>query len=417
MSSNEEKLINEYIVSFKNKDVIVETIISENKTELAIFTKKTRNIVIKDFYVVGNIRYLPIKLSSNLLSTGTLLLRKGIKPYWCKNDLLKEIQGYIYEYVDIPDTYRIIVSYYILLTYVYENYSEIPYLRVIWDYGSWKSRLLKVVSSICYNSILTTWGTSQSALFRTINKVKGTLMLDEADFWYSWTESEIIKLLNNWYQKGFPLMKADWDNFDVNTYQVFWPKIIWWRYEFRDRATESRCLTNIMEKSIREDIPTWLDAWFNEKTEELRDKLIKFRYDNFDKIIVKSDLIEWLEPRLSQIINPILSLVDDTVTEELIIKSVLEKQNEIKDDKKNSIFWWILEYLRNNCMWKNEFNFWDIINSLDDTDWRHNITHRKLWSILKQNKLKTVRKNKWTVLPYIENMKELEKLFTEYWIK
>jgi|GEM_PF-3175507 CTP:phosphocholine cytidylyltransferase-like protein len=81
MSSNEEKLINEYIVSFKNKDVIVETIISENKTELAIFTKKTRNIVIKDFYVVGNIRYLPIKLSSNLLSTGTLLLRKGIKPY------------------------------------------------------------------------------------------------------------------------------------------------------------------------------------------------------------------------------------------------------------------------------------------------------------------------------------------------
>ena len=49
MSSNEEKLINEYIVSFKNKDVIVETIISENKTELAIFTKKTRNIVIKDF--------------------------------------------------------------------------------------------------------------------------------------------------------------------------------------------------------------------------------------------------------------------------------------------------------------------------------------------------------------------------------
>ena len=68
-------------------------------------------------------------------------------------------------------------------------------------------------------------------------------------------------------------------------------------------------------------------------------------------------------------------------------------------------------------MWKNEFNFWDIINSLDDTDWRHNITHRKLWSILKQNKLKTVRKNTWTVLPYIENMKELEKLFTEYWIK
>jgi hypothetical protein len=81
MPSSEEKLINEYIVSFKNKDVIVETIISDNKTELAIFTKKTRNIVRKDLYVVGNIRYLPIKLNSNLLTTGTLLLRNGIKPY------------------------------------------------------------------------------------------------------------------------------------------------------------------------------------------------------------------------------------------------------------------------------------------------------------------------------------------------
>jgi hypothetical protein len=36
---------------------------------------------------------------------------------------------------------------------------------------------------------------------------------------------------------------------------VFCPKIIGGRMEFRDKATESRCLTNIMKRSTRENIP------------------------------------------------------------------------------------------------------------------------------------------------------------------
>jgi len=405
---------NEYIISFKNKDIIADTIVLKSETTFSVFDRKTKRVDKKKSFIVDKTRYLPIKASSNFLKTWTLLLASDIKPYWCKEDLLKEIQGYIYKYVDIPDDYRIIVSYYILLTYLYENFSEIPYLRVLWDYGSWKSRLLKVITSICYNATMISWWTSLSAIFRTIDKVNWTLMLDEADFWYSWTQADIIKLLNNGYQKGFPLMRADWERFDVSTYEIYWPKVIGWRYEFQDKALESRCLVNIMKKTNRNDIPTWLDSEFFNTTQELRNKLLKFRYDYFDKIEVKTKIIDWVEPRLSQIINPILSLVDWKERRNLIIKSILDKQNEIKEDRKNSIFWWILEYLKSNCQWRNEFSFQDIINQLDNTDWRHSITHRKLWSILKQNRLKTKRKNIWTVLPYLENMDELKRLYSEY---
>ncbi len=48
-----------------------------------------------------------------------------------------------------------IVPYYILLTYVYDNFPEIPYLRVIGDYGSGKSRFMRVVGSVCYSPIIT----------------------------------------------------------------------------------------------------------------------------------------------------------------------------------------------------------------------------------------------------------------------
>lgn len=412
----DQKLKNEYIVSFRNKDMLVDNIISGDKTVFIIFNRKTKKVERKESFIIGWIRYLPLKKDSNLIKTWTLLLRSDIKLYWSKENLLKGINNYIHEYVDIPDNYRIVVSYYVLLTYLYENFSEIPYLRVIWDYGSGKSRLLKVVASICYNPILTTWWTSTSALFRTINNVKWTLMLDEADFGYTGSQSEIIKLLNNGYQKGFPLMRADWEKFDVNTYHVFWPKIIWGRYEFRDKATESRCLTNIMQRSNRIDIPTWLDNEFKKKAEDFRNKLLQFRYDFFDKTKVRSSLIDWIEPRLSQIINPILSLVDDDKERNSIIESIMCKQNDIKDDRKNSLFGWILEYLKENFKWRDIISFQDIINQLDYTEWRHNITNSKLWNMLKQNGLKSLRKNYWTVLPFIENMDELNRLYKEYWI-
>ena len=413
----DQKLRNEYIISFKNKEVILDTIISNNKTVFTIFNRKTKKIEKQNNFVANGIRYLPLRIDSNLIKTWTLLLPSNVADYWNKEQLIKDIEDYIYYYVDIPNEYKTICTYYILLTYLYENFSEVPYLRVLWDYGSWKSRLLKVISSVCYNAIMTTWGTSLSALFRTINNVKGTLMLDEADFGFSWTQSEIIKLLNNGYQKWFPLMRSDWDRFDVNTYEVFWPKIIWWRLEFHDKATESRCLTNVMKKSNRDDIPTWLNDNFDERAKKLRNKLLQFRYDYFDKINIRFEKIEWVEPRLSQIINPILSLVDNITTEKLILNSLKNKQNEIREDRKNSIFWGVLKYLKNNCQGRSEFNFWDILNSLDGTDWKHNITHRKLWSILKQNKLKTIRKNTWMVLPYDDNMKELKILYIEYGIK
>lgn len=77
-------------------------------------------------------------------------------------------------------------------------------------------------------------------------------------------------------------MRADWEWFDVRCYEVFCPKIIGGRMEFKDKATESRCLTNIMKRSNRENIPIWLDKSFYEESQEIRNMLLKFRYDYFD---------------------------------------------------------------------------------------------------------------------------------------
>jgi hypothetical protein len=57
--------------------------------------------------------------------------------------------------------------------------------------------------------------------------------------------------------------------------------------EFKDKATESRCLTNIMKKSDRKDIPISITQDFYDEAQALRNKLMQFRYDYYDKIINK----------------------------------------------------------------------------------------------------------------------------------
>jgi len=404
----------EALISFYDDNIIVDTILTNYTTNFIVFDRKSNTNSIKKTVTINWKEFGTISWSSTFLTSGSILFPSELMEYWTQKDLLKDINDYLYKYIDIPQDYRIISTYYILLTYLYPNFSEIPYLRVIWDYGSWKSRLLKTIWSICYNPMITNWWTSLSAIFRMIEKFKWTLVIDEADMSYSDTNNEMIKLFNNGYQKWNPIMRADWEWFEPRCYEVFCPKLIWWRMEFRDKATESRCLTNIMKRSNRKDLPIWLDSEFYNEWLILRNKLLKFKFDNFYNITLKNTLIEWIEPRLNQIINPILSLVQIKDVEKLIINSIKSKQNEIKIDRKNSLLWAILWIFFIKFKWKNELYYMDILNDLENIEWRMNFTTRKLWSLLKQNWLKWYRKNDWTVIRFDENVNELQRLYEEY---
>lgn len=405
----------ETIVSYNDDDLMIETLVTPWKWSFfIIFNKETKDIQINSSFTKNWKEYKPIDMNSNYIKSWSILFPSGILEYWTKKDLLRDINNYLNKYIDIPQEYRVISTYYILLTYLYTNFNEIPYLRVIWDYGSWKSRLLKAVWNICYTPIITNWWTSISALFRMIEIFKWTLVLDEADFWASDTTTDIIKLLNNGYQKGSSIMRADWDKFEPNCYNVYWPKIIWWRREFVDKATESRCLSNIMKRSNRKNIPISLDDNFYKESLELRNKLLKFRFDYYNNINLKNTYLEEVEPRLNQIINPILSIIDNSNIEKLVIDSLIKKQNDIKEERKNSIFWAILLIIKIKFESRDIIYFKDILYALDDIEWKHSFTNRKLWSLLRQNSLKIKRKNNWTIIEKYTNKDELDRLYKEY---
>jgi len=97
-------------------------------------------------------------------------------------------------------------------------------------------------------------------------------VLDEADFKDSSSWAEMVKLLNNGYRPGMPVLRADKENgkWYPRSYQVFGPKLIATRFPFQDEALESRCLTAEMMPLMRADIPRVLPSGFDKEVAGLR---------------------------------------------------------------------------------------------------------------------------------------------------
>jgi hypothetical protein len=237
-------------------------------------------------------------------------------PYDSQARLFNEIRSFVHRYLEIPADFEDISSLYVLLTWVYEFAPSIPYLRVIGDWGTGKTRFLQVVGSICFRPTFASGATTPAPIFRILEQFRGTLVLDEADFKDSSSWVEMVKLLNNGYRPGMPVLRADKENgkWFPRSYQVFGPKLIATRFPFQDEALESRCLTSEMMPLSREDIPRVLPPAFDKEIDDLRAKLLTFRLANLTKLKGKTfgnDLLEPnLQPRLQEILIPLKAMLN-----------------------------------------------------------------------------------------------------------
>jgi len=246
-------------------------------------------------------------------------------PYDSQALLFREVKGFIHRYLELPADFEEIASLYVLLTWVYEFAPSIPYLRVIGDWGTGKTRFLQVAGAICFRPIFASGATTPAPIFRILEQFRGTLVLDEADFKDSAAWAEIVKLLNNGYRPGMPVLRADKENgkWYPRSYQVFGPKLLSTRFPFKDEALESRCLTAEMLPLTRDEIPRVLPPSFDGEVNDLRAKLLTFRLANLASLKGKTfgnELLEPnLQPRLQEILIPLKAMLngDRVMTEAL----------------------------------------------------------------------------------------------------
>lgn len=261
-------------------------------------------------------RLVPYSPQNNLIKNSVVVLPSDPLEYESEDALTAEIRDYIHRYLDIGEAFERIATFYVLLTWLYDAFKEVPYLRFQGDYGTGKTRALLTIGSLCYKAFFASGASTVSPIFHILDAFRGTLVIDEADFRFSDEKSEIIKILNNGNVDGLPVLRTMQDRqkeFNPRAFKVFGPKIVAMRGSYEDRALESRFLTETMgTKSLRADVPINLLESQRQEALRLRNKLLLFRFRNRNSALLDSSLVNpALEPRLNQILVPLLSVVRD----------------------------------------------------------------------------------------------------------
>lgn len=364
---------------------------SERTTRFAVYRNDQWSIT--ESFQRGAETLVPFSPDNNLIKHEIVLFPSAPEDYGDAKQLASDVKAFIHCYSDLSPSFEEIASHYVLLTWVYDAFQELPYLRLRGDFGTGKTRTLLTLGSLCYKAFFASGASTVSPIFHILDSFRGTLIFDEADFRFSDERAEIVKVLNNGNVRGIPVLRTMMNHqreFNPRAFQVFGPKIAATRSNYDDKGLESRFLTEDMgARQLRADIPVNLPADFQEKARVLRNQLLLYRFHNRHAVRLNAGLIDLtLEPRLNQILTPLLSIIDEPATRASVKRLAIDGLNKIASERSTSIEAHVLEIVA-RALTANEaaISIKDIAEQITQShpsEYGRPITHRWIGSVLRR---------------------------------
>ncbi|MBT3720252.1 hypothetical protein HN827_08765 [archaeon] len=422
--SKKDDFVRASFIEDRKRKLLIEQLYDpvSKKNTFCIYDAEKDKYESMDEFTVEGTKFKP--LLGEEIQKGAIFLPSEPIDYDSDVNLQNHIKKFIHKWLDIPSDVLQFAVWNILMSWVYELFHTINYLRALGDTGTGKSRFLDALGVLHYKSISTSGATTSAPVFRIIDKWKGSLIIDEADLKKSDEAQDMVKIINQGYEKNRFIMRCDTNNFDnIRFFDPFCPKILGSRKVFTDKAVESRCITHVMRGTNRKDIPLNLNKDFYDEALLLRNKLLLWRFRNYYKIDPtnkpKIDLGE-LEPRVKQIVGSYICLFSKDKTQLKIFKEFIGKhQDEIVYERKNSFDGQIVETIHKMLSDETKyFNNADIISYGELKGYNGNVLSTQVLSRMlkslgfKKAKLKRLGNETKRVIPL--NKIHLEMLFKRY---
>jgi hypothetical protein len=287
-------------------------------------------------------RLVPYSADNTLIETRAVLLPSAVGAVVEKTQLLEEVRAFIHRYVDLPDTFESVAAHYVLLTWVFDAFTDLPYLRFRGDYGTGKTRALQAIGSLCYKPFFASGASTVSPIFHIQDAFQGTLILDEADFRFSDASAQLTKILNNGSTAGMPVLRTMTNRnreLQPQAFRVFGPKIIAMREQFSDLALESRFLTcETSGRRLRADVPVHVPDVFTSEALAIRNKLLAWRFRS--RFLVGPDPARaavGVAPRYRQSSLALLSLVDDPTLRDQITRELAGEEARVMQERADTL--------------------------------------------------------------------------------
>jgi hypothetical protein len=179
------------------------------------------------------------------------------------NRIYNDIIEVLKKYCDLKEEYYSIIALWIIGTYNHNNFPTYPYLFFNAMRGSGKSRILNLISKLCYNGKLVS-NVSEAVLFRTAKD--RTLCIDEFEEVGSKEKATLRELLNSAYKKGMSVERAiktkgkDGEKYQIESFDVYCP-IVMANINGVEDVLSDRCITLILEKSTNRGITRLIELF------------------------------------------------------------------------------------------------------------------------------------------------------------
>ena len=284
----------------------------------------------KDEIVIDGIKYRPVPaVNDRIVMSETVVFPSRLTgERKSTRELAGIVEGFLKKYYLFDDqkTPRVI-SYYVMLTWLYDNFRTISYLRAKGDAGSGKSELMKRVGICCYRLTKNNGAGTMASFFRMTETYKGTVYFDEMDLRDGGgADNEIVKFINLGAMDGNPVIRLDEvigadgsKKYQPVPYRSFCPKLFAMRNDFSDNAVGSRSISfRLMGKEAEEllahGVPFEITDDMDRHARNIRNLLLTWRMWEWrpGKRELGNNLVDPLvSSRMNQVTMPIKALAID----------------------------------------------------------------------------------------------------------
>jgi len=233
------KIIQQNRCHYSDDDIIIQTIYKDRK---ATFIKHSVD-------GIDEIQYHELSDNEILVPAHTVYLENGsvIVPSGVSLDDIDGIENDIYSYLKrfllIEDDELLLLTAYILYTWLYDRVSTAPYLWILGEYGTAKSRIGELIGLLSFSTTFLGTAVTPANIFRMQNEIRGTLIMDEMDMDFSDRKSPFVQILNGGYKSNGVVYRSEshkGQQFVPTPYLSFGAKAVISREEPKDDSLKSR---------------------------------------------------------------------------------------------------------------------------------------------------------------------------------